>query len=300
MTPRFLLAHLGLYGDLAMGTVAARALKAAYPDCHVTYAVGGDFRDFAPLLINHPHIDRIYVTHSPRDRYDETDVAWIKAQRFDHVFNPMQDHNHAAPWHLARHQTHETCFMHGIPVPAGDTGKIELVRWFEPKAGVKDHVAFAPFAGWQEGIKNVKALDRARAQTIADGIRKLGFSVLQVGHPDEPSLVQYDDEYHPDTPRITRLSTPYFESVRHILGCRAMVMGDSGLAWVLSGYDFPLVGLYGNWYHGDRVSAIQPVNPNARYLVARTINEIPVESVVEAVRNLLDKPGQAGQAGQTT
>lgn len=287
---RFLTGPLGLYGDLAMNTVAARALKALYPDCHVTFALGGDFREFAPLLINHPHIDRIHVTHSPRDTYDATDLTWIKTQRFDHVFDPKTDHDHSDPWFLRRHQTHEMCFMHGVPIPAGDTRKIELVQWFEPlhshSQALGKSIAFAPFPAFASGLPNVKALSIERAQAIADGIRDLGYFTLQIGHPDEPQLNG-----------TIRLRTTYFESVRHILGCRAMVMGDSGLAWVLSGYDFPLVGLYGNWYHGDRVSAIQPINPNARYLVAKTVNEIPVESVIEAVRNLLDKPSQVGQTG---
>jgi ADP-heptose:LPS heptosyltransferase len=266
--------HSGRYGDLYMATVAARALKAVEPDCHLTFTVGYDYREAAPLFINQPHIDAIRVTYSRRAEgwNDQRDIEWLNAQRFDGVFNPLADHCHSSPWFFERHQTHEMCHMHGLPIPPGDTGAIEMVRWFDTPA-ISDHlpyVAFAPFAGWYAGETNDKAVARERAQAIVNYLRDKGLGVLQVGAPDEPQL---DGTHKP--------SLDYFSSVRSILGCKAYIGGDTGMTWLMSGYQFPTLAFYGHAYYGeDRVKAIQPINRNAVYLSAPRVNDIPLEACI--------------------
>ncbi len=261
------------FGDLYMMTVAARCLKRVEPDCHLTFVIGADFRECAPLFINHPHIDRIHVLHKGRDGFDEVDLQWIAEQRFDHVFNPMQDHRDQ--WWLHRNQSLEAAHMHGLPT-AGDSGQIEMIQWFKPTPGLENVVAISPWPSFHEGVRNPKCIQPERAQEIVDWLLGAGYRVLQVGGPSEPQLVGAD-----------KPATDYFASVRNVLGCKAMIMGDSGLNWLLSGYQFPVLGLYSERHFGDHVHNIQPISPRAQYLTGNTVGDIPLDSIVKAATLLL-------------
>lgn len=268
--------HGNMFGDLAMGTTAAAILKRTDPDSHLTYIIGNDFADFAPLLLNSPDIDRIYVTCKGKDGFNLVDQGWINDQKFNHIFDPMSDHDHSRPWFRERHQALELAFMHKLPI-VGESNKIVLKKWFKESKDFGSYVAFSPFPAWYAGIRNDKALSLERAQKISSFINDLGFGVLQVGHPDEPML-----------DGVLKLRTTYFESVKNILGCRMMVMGDSGLNWVLSAYDFPLLGLYSHRYYGPTfVKNIQPNNASAQYLDAPNVNDIPLEKIFEILEHRL-------------
>ena len=270
------------FGDLFMGTVAARCLKAIEPDSHLTYVISADYAECAPLFIDHPHIDRVHILNRSRDGFNEVDLEWIKSQRFDHVFNPMQDHDHSRPWWRERHQALEAVYMHYIPIGAQETGKIEMAKWFKVHKQYENCVAFAAFPGWVDGRGNMgsdKAFSWDRANAIVGIINDLGYRALQVGSSGEPNL----------NGDVVRLDTSYFESVRNILGCKLMVMGDSGLNWLLSGYDFPVLGMYSNKYYGaDKIAHIQPVNPNGTYLDAPNVNDIPLEVIFAAIKEKLN------------
>ena len=273
---RFLGLNPNMYGDLYMMTVAARCLKRAVPDSHLTFVIAGDFRECAPIFLDSPDIDRVHILDKPRDGFNENDWKWINSQSFTHIFNPMADHSHDTPWWQHRHQALEAAHMHGIPY-GGDDGKIRLTKWFKPTTGFGDFIAFSPWPSFHEGVNNPKAIPPAKAQEIVDAIIGMGYKVLQVGGPTEPKLE-----------RVVKLDTDYFASVRNVLGCRAMVMGDSGLNWLLSGYDFPVVGLYSERYFGrDYIHNIQPINLNSHYLVGKTVSDISTESVLSAVKELI-------------
>lgn len=273
---RYLGFHPAMYGDLAMSTACASILKRHDPDCHFTMVVGYDYREFAPLLFNSDVVDRVYITHRAKDGFDAEDIKWINGQRFDHVFNPMQDHDHSSPWWTQRHQCLEMAHMHGL-TSIDESAKVRLTKWFTPTAGLDRYIAFAPFPGMYAGVNNPKALTVARAQQIVDHISALGYTALQIGGDGEPRL---------EGALIERRD--YLGSVRNVLGCKLFIVGDSGLNWVLSAYDHPVLGLYGHEYHGkDFIDHIQPVNPNAVYLSAPRVNDIELDIVKTSIESML-------------
>lgn len=273
---RFLGFNPNMYGDLYMMTVAARCLKRLVPDSHLTFVIAADFRECAPLFLDDPNIDRVHILDKPRDGFNQNDWNWINQQKFDHIFNPMADHDHSRPWFQFRHQALEAAHMHGIPYN-GDDSKIRMTKWFKPTPGFENFIAFSPWPSFHEGTDNPKAIPIPMAQKIVDNLIKMGHNVLQIGGPTEPKLEN-----------TIKLNTDYFTSVRNVLGCRAMIMGDSGLNWLLSGYDFPVVGLYSERYFGkEYIKNIQPINPNGRYLVGGSVSDIPIESVVTSLKLLI-------------
>lgn len=270
------------YGDIFMNLVAWRTVKRLDPDAHVTLLLNGNYRSAAPLFLDQPDIDSIHITHSPIGDFDKVDLEWLSKGRFAWVYSLMADHNHSDPWWLHRNQPQEICYMHQIPAPPDETGKLHLNRWFEPSKGLTKWVALQAFAGSYDPL-NTKMLSIQRAQEIVDLIRARGFEVLQLGIPSEPKLNH-----------TTRIDNDFFGAVKDLLGCRALVTTDSGFNWAASCYDHPTLGLYSHEYydmgpHGgeNRVHTIQPLNPNAIYLSARGINDIRLESIDRNLAKLL-------------
>ncbi len=265
------------YGDLYMATVGVRCFKRIYPNAHFTFVINADYRECAPLFLDHPDIDRIHILDRDKDGFNEVDWDWIRIQNFDHIFDPMQDHDRP-DWYLFRHQALEAAYMHRIPID-GDDGKIVLNKWFKETDGLKNYVALAPFPAWYQGSANRKSFTMEQAEGIVKYLKVKGYNVLQVGGPNEPQLSN-----------VLKINSDYFNSVKNILGCRAFIGSDSGLTWCLSGYDFPVLGLYPSDMHGgpNYVKNIQPINPNALYLDANTMKDIKIEDIYKAIDKLLN------------
>lgn len=265
------------YGDIFMNLAAWHTIKRLDPDAHVTLLLNGNYRSAAPLFLDQPDIDSIHITHSPIGDFDKVDLEWLRKGGFHTTFSLMQDHDHSRPWFLNRNQPQEVCYMHGLPVL--DDGKLRLNRWFGHNENSKDlgkFVALQAFAGSYDPA-NTKMLSPKRAQEIVNLILARGYQVLQLGLPTEYRL-----------DKTLFIDTDFFGAVRNLLGCRALVTTDSGFNWAASCYDHPTLGLYSNAYYGkERVGAIQPINPNAIYLDAANINDIPIHMIDAALTTLL-------------
>jgi hypothetical protein len=93
MTPpaRILLGQLGSFGDCLYVTAIARQIKADYPGCHLTWAIGTPYRS---ILDGNPHVDQIWEV--PFTGRQEMDAAWrsferaargkYRAGEFDQIF----------------------------------------------------------------------------------------------------------------------------------------------------------------------------------------------------------------------
>ena len=271
------------YGDLFMNLPAWRTVKRFDPDAHVTFFINGNYRSAAPLFLDQPDIDRIHITHSPVGDLDEVDLKWVKDQGFKRFYSLMADHDHSRPWHLSgRNQPQEVMYMHGIPIPDDETGKLSLHRWFEPTKGFEKYVALQAFAGSYDAA-NTKMLSIEKAQEIVNLILARGYSVLQLGIPSEPKLEG-----------TIRVDNDFFGAVKDLLGCRMLVTTDSGFNWAASCYDHPVLGVYSHEYYDmspyggeNRVHTIQPINPNAIYLSERRVNDISLESIDKSLSQLL-------------
>jgi len=249
-----------------MSTVAARAFKEQHPNTSLTLGLGPEFADMAPLFARHPYYDDIHVYNSYQGWPNEMDRDYLHRSRYDIVFNGFPPHREQDWWRY-RHQNAEAAYMVGLPIPA-DISTV-LTKWFSVRDDFKDAVALAAFAGFYNP-GNDKRLDIETAQSIADYILSQGFRVLQLGGADEPVL------------RGTIcLPTNYFDSVRNMLACRALIHTDTGMGHVAGAYKQRALGLYSSAYYGDQyLPAIQPINPNAIYLSALRVNDIPLKSCI--------------------
>lgn len=270
---RILLGHHGLRGDLAINLPAIQHLRSH--GFRIDMPIHRQFADMLPLFANHPALNACVITDDYESFPSDKDRAMLATREYANVFNPMIGHRDDA-WHQRMHQTSAVLYDYfGRELPVEEQ-QIELVKWWDETANITNCVAFAPFAG-NYAPGNRKALSVEKAQQIVDLVMTMGYLVVQLGGPNEPKLEHTFSE-----------PTSYFDSVRRMLGCRALIHTDTGLGWICSGYKHPQLGLYSHEYYGvDKVANIQPRNPNGTYLSASNVNDISVDSILHSLTMLL-------------
>ncbi len=258
----------GQNGDLAMCVVLARAIKEYFPGCHYTMTFTRKYREIAPLFLCNPLIDALHFWDATyHDWPSLVDREFVK--NYDIVLHPFCNHREL-DWFKYRHQCAEVPYMYGLPIP--QNLKIDLTPYFEfPK--YDDTVTFAVFGG---NNSPEKRLSNSVLGEIISYLTGRGFKCLQLGGENEP-----------DCPGLDKTHTSYFDSVKLMLGSRLLIAVDTGLNWVASGYNHPVLGLYSNAYYGDFITNIQPINPNGHYLDAQTIHDIPAEQIIEKLKEIL-------------
>lgn len=257
----------GQLGDLVISTALARAFKRDNPGSHLTLGVNECYRAIVPLFHDHPFYDDVHIYTTYDGWPGVEDMAYLRESQFDCVFHAMPRIAH--DWFRYGHQTKMVGAVHGVRV---DDETCVLKRWFEVEERV-DSIAFAPFAG-SYNAGNSKALSVERAQQIVDALSQEGYNVVQLGGPGEPRLNGAEWE-----------ERSYFESVRAMLGCRALIHSDTGMGWVCSAYQHPQVGLYSHEYYGEEyIGNIQPRNLRGQFCSAQNVNQISVDNLLNTLR----------------
>lgn len=267
--------NAGIRGDLIISTVAARAFKQQHPGGTLTLGMNYRFADMAPLFYRHPHFDDIHGYEGYDDWPTKADEAYLDRARYDIVFGamPKRPNGTESSWFQWEHQAGNVCSIYGLPYPS-DGLQCHLNRWFEVP-DYSGYIALNYVGAFYAGYPNNKSYTPDQARDLVRLIRKKGYKVIVLGDPREPALEDTE-----------RCEMSYFDSVRTMLGCRALVGVDSGLLWCASAYSHPALASYGSAYYGDRVAAIQPINPAARYVAAPTIGEISLDSLAEGLQYL--------------
>jgi len=258
-------------GDIILNTVAARAFKQQYPEYHLTLGVGPQYSDMEMLFVHHEFIDAFHTYSSFEGWPDARDCKYLIDNNFDIVYNGFPRHGRDDWWRYVS-QEEEVCIMNGLPLP--DNLQCNLTRWFDVPDN-KKYIALAPIGGWQD-YPNKKSFSVARANELIVAIKSLGYGVIQLGGPDEPRLEGAE-----------KSTGSYFEQTKEMLGCKALVSVDTGRAWLAAAYSFPTLGCYSNEYYGkENIIAIQPTNPNAKYLDDVLVNDLPIDQIIAALKEI--------------
>lgn len=272
---KILFGHHGQFGDIVLGLPALEFIKGRKDDIIIDLAINKKYMDMAPLFYNHYAVNSIVITDSYENFPSPKDNNTILARKYDHIFDPMAPHI-IDRWYDLMHQTESVLFDYKIH-PNGEyfDKRIYLEKWFDP-IDCEKSIALAAFPGFYGGLNNNKALSIIKAQKIVEICKSLGYKIIQIGGQDEPKL---------EGTFVSK--TSYFDSVRTILGCKLLICGDSGINWVMSGYEMKILGLYSNAYYGSKICNIQPINPNAKYLDSDNVNNISLDLIKENLENIL-------------
>ncbi len=275
---KILFGHHGLRGDLAINLPAIEAVAKANPGMLIDLPINKQFADMAPLFLNHPYINSVLITDEYEKFPSDKDKEVLFKRKYNHVLNPMARHKKDDWWRIM-HQTAAVLYDYSEndETLTPDQQQINLVKWFDVEKQEKT-VCFAPFAGHAYNKNNDKMLKIEKANIIAEYLADKGYRIIHLGGPGEPCL----DWVSCVQPKS------YFDSVKCMLGSDLLIHADTGMGWIASGYQHKQLGLYGHRYYGkDCVKNIQPVNPNAAYLDAEMVNDIPNGEIFAAIDKLL-------------
>ncbi len=281
--------NLGQFGDILMQEPALRQFIKDNPQDKITLGASVKFMGALKIFENyHPNITALKVWNSYGEFPTPDDLHYIKNEKFDFfTIKPQggqivaEDNGmilqHAEPdWAVRRHIVEESGLMQGITVT---DKQLTFKNNFNIKKLPKTiGITLFP-SDWR--LNGVKSLNEFSVANIVKICNKLGYNVIHINGPGEP-----------DVPGAPKVNGTYIESIKAILSTDMLVTCDTGMMWAASGYQHPVVGLFGwasNPVAGTSVNW-QPLNPNATYLEAPRANDIKprdiIQAIVEKIRTL--------------
>tara|TARA_R110002020_G_scaffold339183_3_gene554346 strand:+ start:734 stop:1615 length:882 start_codon:yes stop_codon:yes gene_type:complete len=265
----------GQYGDIVMQEPGLRKFIKDNPDTKIVIAVSKKYEQILPLFENyHENIIQLKVFEGYDDWPTEADKKYIEEQEFDAMFPPDIPQHAQNDWANYRHITAETALMIGVD---SDTTNIQLKT---PESVVKEPntVAVHLFSSkWPGGVRSI-SIEKQTA--IVKYLNDKGYKVYQLSAPDQPQI----------NGTVIKQGT-YYDACLRVLSCDFLVSCDSGMAWVASGYDHPMVGLFSSNYNTliNTTKNWWPVNPNASYLEAPMANYINNEAIFREIDKLIER-----------
>lgn len=260
----------GQIGDLALNIIAARALKEAQPDVHLTFSINKKYASAAPIFHHHPLIDAIKIWDGYDDWPTQKDMEYIDNHHFDMFFSPnpkMVNYN----WAGMHHHSQEVCAMHRLTPPKDLS--VVLTQYFDLLPKYKNCIAFAPFTS----AGSARDIPFAYAKKLVEHCHALGYDTVQLGLPTMPDLGT----------KFGITGGTIFEDVVIARSCKLLVTADTGINYLMSGYKHPTVGLYSTLcypYPTQLVNRI-PVNPNAQYIEGASVETIDMNRVFYLIEN---------------
>jgi len=255
----------GQFGDIIMQEPGLRKFIEENPDTQIVFAVSEPYKDILPLFENyHENIVGFKVWEGYNEWPSEADLKYMEEEKFDALFPPDIPLHPEADWANRRHITTETALM--IGVTSGDTD----VKLTVPADVVKEPktVALHLFSSkWPGGARSV---DIQNQTAIVEYITNKGYKVYQLSAPHQPRI-----------PNTTFSEGTYYDSCKRMLTTDLLITCDSGMPWVASAYNHPMIGLYSSAYNPlvGTTKNWQPVNPHAVFLEAPLANDISLEVI---------------------
>lgn len=264
----------GQFGDLVISTVLAQTIKTIHPNCEYTFALSQKYSAIAFLFEKHPFIDKIHIWDTFYEPWpNEVDQKFLMEEKYDHILPTFPQHKDE--WYKHRHIAQEILNMYGFnfeDVPYKVIlNKEALDREKRPRC-----VAMSVFGSYGREVN--KSLSPEKANQIAKHLFELGYTVYHLGGEGEPTI-HYAQKTGKD----------FKDSVQIMESCDFLITVDTAMSWIASGYDQPVLGLYSDPYGYNCQKNLQPLNPNAIYLNAKTCDEISWQSIIQGINYLSGK-----------
>jgi ADP-heptose:LPS heptosyltransferase len=243
-----------LIGDTIMFLPALNYLETKYPNSYKIFPISKKTSQSAPLFINHPLIDKIYVLEQ-EESLSVQDIKLIKD--CDLAINPFPNHPDVKDWYNYYNCIEETIRMAGInlkefnSLPV-DLKKPKLEKWFKISKNEKT-IAIWPFACY--GVDTGRNPSIEWWQKLLKILDK-DYRVFHFGADAEPNLGEGLNNYY----KLTNLS--FLEMIKITLGCDLSIGTDSGSSWVIGAYGFPQINLIlkNSPEHKQNFNAFSPEN----------------------------------------
>ena len=189
----------GQFGDSVCSLPAAHYIKKIFPNSYSVAVLDPKTKELAPLLINHPDIDRIYINEK-EEGYTEKEKQWVST--FD--FNlPLLGHyvppswNKTMSWVESNFRLRFQFQATGSPLSARgwdtlteDEKKPKLEPWFKVEHFDEKLIVIAPFVGYNLNDE----MTRTRSPSldwwflVVEMLINMGFTVVQIGTKNYPPI----------------------------------------------------------------------------------------------------------------
>jgi len=269
----------GQYGDVMMGEPSLRRLIKMNPDAEFVIGTSHKYGDILPLFYDyHPQVIDYKIWDAYRVRpeeFSDADRGYVDKMKFDKMYSDVKLHT-SPTWMFERHQVEEMGLMLGVEVDSLD---ICLKR---PDVVPKNKTVSISLFPNNKNKKCIKAIGLGRIQEIVLFICSLGYEVIHLNGPEEP-----------DIEGATKINVPYNDAVKEMLSTDLLIAGDTGMAWVASAYNHPVVGLYAVGYWGKSSGCTtsknwQAINNKAIYLESWAAKDIPLNDIYNAINKKLE------------
>lgn len=283
-----------LIGDTIMALNVAVYVKKLHPDCHLIWPIARKCSQAAPLYLNHPCIDQVYICDGQEGPESERDLALMNSCSIRFNVNP--NHPQGDIWPNLRDIYLETFLMAGLSEEQYATLTEEerrprLEKWFnvEKTPGMKTYwckqlhrdprtVALWPCAGY--GRENKRNPSQEWYNELIKQLTLEGFTTYVFGHTNDFPLNchgQYRDR-------------SFFDQIKMTLGCDLMIGTDSGSALVVGAYGHPMISLLTNHWPNHRTNltafATNNVN-NTSFFGLDNADAISHDEVMKRVKEIV-------------
>tara|TARA_R110002153_G_scaffold265364_1_gene427860 strand:- start:641 stop:1465 length:825 start_codon:yes stop_codon:yes gene_type:complete len=264
----------GQIGDLAMQVVLCKQFKKIFPDSHMTLGINKKYDTCKELFKKNKYIDDIKIWDGYDDFPTEADKQFIEehGEEYAYIFNPMSCHQDNE-WYTKIHHIQAFANNHGLGKV--DDLKIELEQWFDLDPKYKNCIAITAFSS----AKGIRDIPKDLANRMIEHIHSLGFETIQLGLKSHDIL---NTTYEP-------IGGTIMEDVIIALSCKMLVTTDTGMNWIMSGYDQNVLGLYSNCSYPNSAPLYNrtPLNPNGLYLEADHVKNINFDMIKGYIQKLI-------------
>jgi ADP-heptose:LPS heptosyltransferase len=178
--------------------------------------------------------------------------------------NVRPPHPFGEQWHNERSMVEETWVQAGLKLEEyhslPENQKYpKLFKWFNTEKREKT-IAIHCFAGY--GRDNQRSPSKEWNIELIRILIKDGYSVIRLGHPNEPTF--YFNDFSECNNLFDLRNKSFIEQIQIALGCSAYIGTDSGFSLAMGAYGHPQVSLITNWnaHHTKNPLCLQPLNKN--------------------------------------
>jgi ADP-heptose:LPS heptosyltransferase len=275
-------------GDSVCSLVAARYIKKIFPNSYSVAVLDPRTKELAPLLINHPDIDRICISQK-QEGYTDTEKQWASA--FDYNL-PLFGHYVPDNWGKTMNWV-ERNFRIRFQFESTDS-KLSVIGWntltkeekmpmLTPWFNVnrlKKTIVISPFVGYNLSDETTRTRSPSMEWwiNVVEMITKMGFNVVQIGLPNLP-LIKHDKVN--DKRELSLL-----ESVKLALGADIFFGACGGMQFIINSYGHKTICPFTNWVKDAKPEVLLPVNYKNNMIPLYSkddVNLITLEKVEKAI-----------------
>ena len=235
----------GLIGDLVFSEPFLRYFEKKYPGSYKIFPIEKKVSQCAPLFLNHPLIDKLYILENWENEFGKCDQELMNS--CDIVI--PRNGNHVPPdWYNHYNCVYETARLGGLhdinEVLTEEEQIPRLHKWF-PEYTENFHnnayskkfidenkrksITIAPFAGYGTEFGLRRSPSTTYWRSIVEEALDMGYLVNHIGFYGEPLLAK-NSNY------INRTRLSFFVQIRVALQSDLYIGTDSGTSWVVGAW----------------------------------------------------------------